>query len=163
TSMRRSCTCAGMVFHTEPGSNMVRPTRSWQLSQTSGCTYWLMMRALDSSAEPRCTFFAMSRVMCTVWQVRCAGALIRNNSAGVGMLILVVGAGVGLCRQAEMHLLRHVVSDVHRRAGAVRRGAEKIEQRGRGRIVARKAERDLPHADIDRLLEAERMIPPADA
>lgn len=62
-----------------------------------------------------------------------------------------------------MHLLRHVAGDVHRRAGAVRRGAEEIEQRGGGRIVARKAERAFAHADIDRLLEAERMLPPADA
>ena len=37
--MRRSCVWQGMVFQTLPGSSMVSPITSWQLSHTAGCTY----------------------------------------------------------------------------------------------------------------------------
>ena len=50
--MRRECTCAGIVFHTLPGSSSVMPICSWQVGSTWFTSILLMLRSFDPSSEP---------------------------------------------------------------------------------------------------------------
>ena len=74
TSIRRSWVCAGIVFHTLPGSSTVMPMDSWHVGSTSGWMNWLITRLLLVSIAPSGFFAASSILMSFVSYARCAGA-----------------------------------------------------------------------------------------